>query len=197
MQENIPENKVSVFFVDQDGEWIYNRENLNPRPEITFLPLPRDRSDLDNWLDDEAATETVVSEQALGIALNILTNGWRQRANDRNEPAPVDNSNSCKFATILVKTIFGGTIEGNYDHQYNVIDGVIIDLNKDCDDVITLKEKKQNPYRHDSIFFQSEDHLDSMLSCIPRIATWLSTVALSEHQNLDKEVQSKKNRPRI
>lgn len=82
---------------------------------------------------------------------------------------PEDLSGSCKFSSLFVAACFGGTVRGNERHQFAVVDGEIVDLNAQAADV------HGNPaaYRHDPAFFGNPDHLESLVSCVPRVKEWL------------------------
>lgn len=105
---------------------------------------------------------------------------WRERALERRLDEPDDLSSACKFCSLFVKILYGGKIQGNYDHQYNVIDGKRIDLSADSQDV----KQMDNPYRHDPLFFANDDHLDSLESCLPRITDWVSSYQVKMGKDL-------------
>lgn len=95
---------------------------------------------------------------------------WQERAAERGYTVD-DLSGACKFSSLFAQTVFGGKIQGNYDHQYVVLDdGHIIDLNDDAGDV----RKLSNPHRHDKRFWNNKDHRESMDGCRPRVEAWLS-----------------------
>lgn len=94
---------------------------------------------------------------------------WKERARERGLPEPKDLSNSCKFCTLFVKALHGGEIRGNYHHQFNVINGEIVDLSFDSEDV----SKLDDPYEHDEIFWLNPEHKESMKSCKPRVRQWV------------------------
>lgn len=82
---------------------------------------------------------------------------------------PTDLSGSCKFSSVFAALVFDADIDGNYDHQFAVKKGRIIDLNAGAADVAGMAK----PYSLDPIFFGSRDHMASMKSCIPRVVSWL------------------------
>lgn len=102
---------------------------------------------------------------------------WKQRAIDSNEDVPTDLSRSCKYGTLFMNTIYGGSIQGHYQHQYNVIDNHIVDLSDNAADVLRLL----NPYHHDAEFFKIPEQIASLNCCIPRVDQWVAEFMLLEH----------------
>lgn len=134
--------------------------------------MPDNTDALREWLSTDTPGFYPVTEDALILARQVALAGWRERTKERCWPEPKDLSGSCKFSTLLVKTLFGGVVQGHTDHQYNVVNGKVLDLNADADDVQKLLASGDVVYRHDLAFFGNDDHLDSMLSCLPRVACW-------------------------
>lgn len=88
---------------------------------------------------------------------------------------PQDLSGACKFSSIFAAVVFDAGIDGNYNHQFAVKKGKIIDLNAGAADVAGLAK----PYMLDPIFFGSRDHMASMRTCMPRVMDWLRAFDLS------------------
>ena len=65
--------------------------------------------------------------------------------------------------------IFGGSIRGHYEHQYNMIEGRIVDLSHDALDV----GKIINPYLHEPDYFAIPERQDALDNCLPRVACWV------------------------
>jgi hypothetical protein len=129
------------------------------------------------------------TERNIKLAKAFVFDKWKERAYERmggldSYSPPTDLSNSCKFTSQFVKNIFGGTIQGNFDHQYVVKDGAIIDLNIDAKDVKTLGDKA---HVHDPKFFGKRDHKASMKSCEPRVAAWTQEFLSKYGSKLDKK----------
>ena len=104
------------------------------------------------------------------LAKDFVFEKWKERQAERFM-VPNDLSYSCKFSSMFAQRIFGGTIKGNYDHQFVVLpDGNILDLNYDAEDVKKLGDKA---YKHDPKFFGKGDHKKSMKSCEPRVNRWV------------------------
>lgn len=141
----------------------------------TGFELPKTKSALRTWVSTDgpgvwtASPDQELLEQVRQIALV----GWRDRARERGFPEPSDLSSSCMFSSLLVRALFGGTIRGNHDHQFNQVGGVVIDLNSTAADVAAIRARGCDPYWHDRRFFGNADHLANMLSCMPRVANWL------------------------
>jgi hypothetical protein len=99
---------------------------------------------------------------------------WCERASERGEIAPLDLSRSCKYGSLFMYMVFGGEIQGNYQHQYNFIEGQIIDLSHDAADVIAMRE----PYHHEAELFGIDEHVASMQTCHPRVEGWVADFML-------------------
>jgi hypothetical protein len=122
-----------------------------------------------NNVYDSHTSKLPATPENLKRAKAFVFEKWKERAVERGAPAPTDLSYSCKFSSLFVQRVFGGTIAGNYDHQYNIIDGEKVDINEDSKDVQGLDD----PHEHDDDFFGSEDHLDSLNSCVSRVNKWV------------------------
>jgi len=122
-----------------------------------------------SWLNGLSKSTLPATTENISKAKDFVLAKWKERSVERGSSEPVDLSYSCKFCTLFVKQVFGGRIEGNFDHQYNVIDGEIVDLSSDSEDV----RSHDDPYHHDKLFFGSKDHLESLSSCLPRVEKWV------------------------
>lgn len=119
------------------------------------------------WLNKDVAGVLPLTDEAIRLAKAFAFQQWQARAVERGSDMPDDLSFSCKFCSLFVKQVFGGRIAGNFDHQYNLINGKIIDLSHDSKDV------HEGSYRHDSAFFGNRDHLASLNSCQTRVESWV------------------------
>lgn len=137
--------------------------------------VPKSLFELDDWLSEETEGIYPLTEKNLALATEVALRCWRERSEERLAPAPADLSHSCKFCSLYAKALFGGLIQGNFDHQYNVIQGKRVDLSGASMDVLAIQSSGADPYFHDSDFFGSDDHLESLLSCLPRVERWLRT----------------------
>ncbi|MCZ7860820.1 hypothetical protein O9X98_05335 [Agrobacterium salinitolerans] len=123
----------------------------------------------------EPTTENI--ELAATFAFAMWKERWLEQKTDWESKVgspygteePSDLSGSCKFTSIFAALVFDADIDGNFDHQFAVKKGRIIDLNAGAADVVGMAK----PYSLDPIFFGSRDHMASMKSCVPRIASWL------------------------
>ncbi len=138
-------------------------------------PPAEDGIDPDEW---PAAHEAItsghisllyLSAEELIRARAFVFAKWCERAAERGEPVPVDLSRACKYGSLFMQSIYGGSIAGNYQHQYNIIDGHQIDLSDTAIDVLAMS----HPYHHEAELFLIEEHLASMASCRPRVAAWV------------------------
>lgn len=94
---------------------------------------------------------------------------WCELAIERHKLQPTDLSGSCKYGSLFMNQVFGGTIHGHYEHQYNMIEGRIVDLSHDAMDV----GRMQNPYRHEPDFFAIPQKNAALNNCLPRVEVWV------------------------
>ncbi len=95
---------------------------------------------------------------------------WCEKAAERRAPPPTDLSGSCKFGSLFMNQVFGGSICGHYEHQYNIIGGRIVDLSHDAIDVGRIT----NPYLHEPGFFAIPEKQASLNGCLPRVELWVT-----------------------
>lgn len=124
----------------------------------------------------DAPAMLFLTDAAFVRAKAFVFGKWCERATERGELAPPDLSRSCKYGSLFMRTVYGGEIAGNYEHQYNLIGGRIVDLSHDAADVLALRE----PYRHEAELFGIEEHQVSMEACRPRVAAWVVEFERSE-----------------
>jgi hypothetical protein len=132
-----------------------------------------DRDDFKTFIEAQSTGRYRATDENLAAAKRMAMHGWSMRAKERGISDPEDLSYSCKFSSLFIKILFGGSIAGNHDHQFNVIDGKIIDLSSDSGDVNDIKKNGEDPYAIDHDFLFNEDHIDSMYSCLPRVESWV------------------------
>lgn len=111
----------------------------------------------------------VLTATELALARQFVFAKWLQRAHERGEAVPMDLSRSCKYGTLFMRTVFGGVIAGNYQHQFNVIDDRIVDLSDAAADVLALSR----PYFEEPELFAIAEHQASMLTCQSRVDDWV------------------------
>lgn len=102
-------------------------------------------------------------------AKRFVFDRWCELSIERHKALPADLSGSCKYGSLFMNQVFGGTIQGHYEHQYNIIGGRIVDLSHDAMDV----GKMQNPYRHEPDFFVIPQKKISLSQCLPRVKRWV------------------------
>ncbi len=138
-----------------------------------------------------------VTPETLELARLFVMERWRERAAEIGNPEPADLSGSCKFSSLFAQAVFGGEIQGNYEHQFvRLENGGVLDLNEGAGDVQALRERAMSgegtgwqmpnparpwhkvwvgdPHDHDPEWFGCPDHRDSMRSCMPRVRRWLA-----------------------
>jgi hypothetical protein len=64
--------------------------------------------------------------------------------------------------------VFGGAIRGHFEHQYNFIEGRLVDLSHDAEDVGQMS----NPYLHEPEYFLMPEFQASLSRCVPRAERW-------------------------
>lgn len=146
---------------------IYRRLGGKPDPknaDVILVPRPSLTEDNQNGV-------LPLNDQTMAQARLFLKKKWTERFQERNGAgkAPADMSGSCKFVSMFVQRVFGGEIRGNRQHQFNVIDGKVVDFNHDASDVREIAD----PHRHDPKFWGNSEHVKSMQSCEQRVAAWV------------------------
>ena len=111
-------------------------------------------------------------------AKRFVLRKWSEEAAEQCKPKPVDLSGSCKFGSLFMHRVFGGSIHGHYQHQYNIIGGRIVDLSHDALDVGAMG----TPYLHEPEFFEIPEQIASLARCVPRIDGWVAEF-LKEHES--------------
>jgi hypothetical protein len=98
----------------------------------------------------------------------FLFGKWCERARLRQLARPDDLSGSCKYGSLFVQSVFGGGIRGHFEHQYNFIEGRIIDLSHDAGDVGRMR----NPYLHEPEYFGIPEVQDALAGCMSSSQAW-------------------------
>lgn len=94
---------------------------------------------------------------------------WCELAAEKHKRPPADLSGACKYGSLFMNRVFGGSIRGHYEHQYNFIGGRIVDLSHDSLDVGRIT----NPYLHEPEFFAIPEKNASLDRCLPRVDVWV------------------------
>jgi hypothetical protein len=102
---------------------------------------------------------------------------WCERSAQRELPAPLDLSGACKYGSLFMLCVFGGSLRGHYQHQYNFIDGRLVDLSHDAADV----GRMSHPYLHEPDYFRIPEQQASLDLCLPHAQAWaIQFVALRD-----------------
>lgn len=110
---------------------------------------------------------------------------WGELALERQMAPPDDLSGACKYGSLFVREVFGGVIEGHYAHQFNRVDGRLIDLSHDALDVGSMR----HPYQHDADYFGIPEYHARLAGCMPRVGLWAAE--FRREAALREEIQSK------
>lgn len=109
----------------------------------------------------------------LALAQEAMDKLWEERQKERGLPPTLDRSGSCKFAALMARTLFGGTLVGNYEHVFvRLSTGQLLDLNDSQPDVMLLGDRAHDI--DDSPFIS--DYRASLASCLPRVERWAGWV---------------------
>lgn len=111
----------------------------------------------------------VYSYQNFAYAKVFVFRKWCEFAVERHAKTPTDLSGACKYGSLFMNRVFGGAIHGHYEHQYNRIDGRIVDLSHDSADVARMS----TPYLHAPEYFSVPEQRDSLDACLPRVERWV------------------------
>ncbi len=101
---------------------------------------------------------------------------WCEMAAEQARPPPSDLSGACKYGSLFVREVFGGVIEGHYAHQFNRLDGRLVDLSHDALDVGRMRQ----PYLNDEDYFRIPEYQRRLAACMPRVHGWVHGF-LKEH----------------
>lgn len=127
----------------------------SPRPGDAPLPLPPPR--------------LVYSYANFARAKAFVFRKWCEHARACQQPVPLDLSGACKYGSLFMQQVFGGVIEGHYQHQFNRIDGRLVDLGHDAADVGAMR----TPYLHEPDYFDLPEQRASLASCRTRVDAWV------------------------
>ena len=127
--------------------------------------------------------------QALAAAEDFFRHKWAERAASLNRERPSDLTGACKFASAFAALVFGGTVRGNWHHQWvehSEAPGGRIDLTHaegvlPHDRRCVLAGCRQGRIdRHDARFFGNKDHKSDMASVAPRAQRWAQEFLASQ-----------------
>ena len=141
-------------------------------------------------LCEGAAESLAATPENIAAAKSFVFGKWRERAKELGRDDPLDLSDACKFTSLFAALVFGGTLHGNFFHQWIALpDGRTLDLNDEAADVITMlrgempddakpyadeMRKKLPPslYAPDDRHMRSRGNRQSMASVRPRVQRW-------------------------
>lgn len=98
----------------------------------------------------------------------FLFGKWCESAMERQVAQPNDLSGACKYGSLFMQCVFGGGLRGHFEHQYNFIDGRLVDLSHDAADV----GRMSNPYLHEPEYFSVPELQASLAQCLARSEGW-------------------------
>lgn len=122
-----------------------------------------------DWTENQQA-QLAYSYARFAQAKVFVFRKWCELAAERHACPPSDLSGSCKYGSLFMNQVFGGSIRGHYEHQYNMIEGRIVDLSHDAFDVGRII----NPYLHEPDYFAIPERQDALDNCLPRVACWVA-----------------------
>jgi hypothetical protein len=147
------------------GPGVANLEGLNERSLET------------DWLLHDHDGRIEASPENITAAAAFVFDRWRERAAELGHDDPRDLSGACKFCALFAKALFGGTVDGDFDHVFVRVDGAIIDLSAASADVGTLDD----PYGSDVEHLVNEDLTYSFGTCARRVRAWMATYPMPAH----------------
>jgi hypothetical protein len=106
----------------------------------------------------------------LVIAGQVVQELWNERQKEKFIRLTGTRESSCKFAALLARELFGGTLAGNDEHVFLMHGDIIVDLNKDQPDVKAL-----SALAHIDIppVLSSQAYLEALGSCVERVSRWV------------------------
>lgn len=130
----------------------------------------RERAVDADWLLYDHAGRMDATAENVAAAAAFVFRRWRERAVELGLEEPSDLSGACKFCALFAKALFGGVLDGNYDHVFVRVGGEVIDLAAGSREVAGMAE----PYRSDDEFLEMEDFHYSMGTCLGRVRRWIA-----------------------
>ncbi|PPC91640.1 MAG: transcriptional regulator [Methylobacter sp.] len=124
--------------------------------------------------DTDISPKLAYSYERFALAKAFFFRKWCELASERKINPPDDLSGACKYGSLFVNLVFGGSICGHYEHQYNVIDGRIVDLSHDALDVGRISA----PYLHEPDFFAIPEKQAASAACLLRVEPWAAQFLL-------------------
>lgn len=104
---------------------------------------------------------------------------WCDWAAAREVAPPQDLSGACRYGSLFMLRLFGGSLRGNYQHQYNDIGGLHVDLSADAADVRAMTD----PWLHEPLYFDVPEQRAALQACLPRVDRWVQTYLSQTRQS--------------
>lgn len=104
---------------------------------------------------------------------------WCDWAAERDAARPLDLSGACRYGSLFMHRLFGGSLRGNYQHQYNDIGGLHVDLGRDAADVRAMSD----PWLHEPLYFDVPEQRAALQACLPRVDRWVQTYLSQSRQS--------------
>lgn len=104
------------------------------------------------------------------LAKAFVFRKWGEWALVRGVAPPQDLSGACRYGSLFICRVYGGSIQGHYQHQYNRVEGRCVDLSHDAADVGAMTD----PYRHEPSYFELPEQQASLQGCLPRVDRWVA-----------------------
>ncbi len=121
---------------------------------------------------------------AVALMSAFVMERWRERAAEMRLSDPIDLSGSCRFSTLFVQSLHGGSIRGYNDHFHvRLGSGLIVDLNAQAADVQEIRRRGGDPYWHHRAFMASRDVRESFDTCRPRVQIWTKLWLSGRHDS--------------
>ena len=190
---NIPRDSLIVDPEDGIGDTVEAELHLShglPGKLALIKPLPASHFQLHQPLGEGAGQPLPATPENIAAAKSFVFGKWRERAKELGRDDPVDLSDACKFTSLFAATVFGGTMRGNFFHQWVALpDGRTLDLNDEAADVITMlrgeipddakdyassmgKKLPSSLYTPDERHMRSRGNRQSMASVRLRVQQW-------------------------
>lgn len=148
-------------------------------PDVADLEGLNERSLESDWLLRDHDGRIDASADNIAAAAAFAFERWRERAAELGHDDPRDLSGACKFCALFAKALFGGAVDGNSDHVFVRVDGVVVDLSAASADVAGLDD----PYGTDVDHLEHEDLSYSFGTCAHRVRAWLAAYPKPSHSS--------------
>jgi hypothetical protein len=134
----------------------------HPSPATDPLSMP-----ITDWTSPRVA-RMGYSYAHFAAAKVFVFRKWCERAQEQQLTRPDDLSGACKYGSLFMQSVFGGGLRGHFEHQFNLIDGRLVDLSHDAMDVGRMR----HPYLHEPDYFAVPELQRSLATCLPRAEGW-------------------------